>query len=205
MPDLRSLPPGCILRLASDSDKHQIQALLSRLEQELVPHSLWWRRFWQRGLWSIAIALTTLRIGLYFVGAPHYTSSPKMSLLLLLGWGGSWIVNAQREWHNYWVVDCAGQIVACAKLQPFKLYTVLYDLYVLPDWRKQGLGSYIVSHLAQIATHPLYLACYPPRLSFYQRLGFTPVPPARLSTLLRYDLGLPGRPDVIPLVTTPLH
>jgi N-acetylglutamate synthase-like GNAT family acetyltransferase len=119
----------------------------------------------------------------------------------LVGWLLLQVV-LQREWMHYWVIETDNHLVACAKLQCHPAYSVLFDLYVATEWRGRGLGSHLVRHLSQQATKPLYLACLPARLPFYRRLGFVPVVGKKLPPLLQYDLGIPTRPGIIPLMLT---
>ena len=52
----------------------------------------------------------------------------------------------------------------------------LDDLYVLPDFRNQGIGSEILSKCAQESKQPLWLyvfSCNTGAISFYKRFGFS--------------------------------
>ena len=52
----------------------------------------------------------------------------------------------------------------------------LDDLYVLPDFRNQGIGSEILSKCAQESKQPLWLYVFSRNtgaISFYKRFGFT--------------------------------
>jgi N-acetylglutamate synthase-like GNAT family acetyltransferase len=103
------------------------------------------------------------------------------------------------DWEDFWVIEHHQTIIACAKLRCHSRYSVLHDVYVVPKWRSQGLGSYLVKHLGERANRPLYLTCMPHLVSFYRRLGFTSVSSNKLPPLLQYDLGIPGRFEVVPL------
>jgi ribosomal protein S18 acetylase RimI-like enzyme len=51
------------------------------------------------------------------------------------------------------------------------------DITLSPDWRNQGIGSYLICQLIQeaqlnICTLELYVEPYNPALKLYQRLGF---------------------------------
>ena len=194
-----SLPAECVLRPASLPDKPLIKRLLANLEQETRSDNL--LASWVSG--SVGLGLLGAA-GMYAAIAPggFRTLLRFLTVPLLLMSVGLVLVSlsVQREWNQYWVIETKGYLVACAKLQRHGKYSVLYDLYVVPDWRKQGIGSHLVSHLGQQANKPLYLACLPARLSFYRRLGFAPIAPKKLPTLLQYDLGLSLRPGIIPLV-----
>ena len=199
MPQLSSLPSECVLRPASLPDKPLIQRLLVNLEQETRaenPLSSWISSSIGLGLLGIvgvgaAIAAGGLRSLLRFLTVPLLLVSVGFVLVSL---------SLQREWNQYWVIEANGYLVACAKLQRCGKYSVLYDLYVVPDWRKKGIGSHLVNFLGEQANRPLYLACLPSRLAFYRRLGFAPIAPKKLPTMLQYDLGISMRPGIIPLV-----
>jgi GNAT superfamily N-acetyltransferase len=209
MVDSRSLPSHCLLRPATATDQAALKQLLARLEQEIAPRNR--QRRLLVGLVGLGVLLLYGALYLGMVPGGQWLIPPGVSQrvaqavisglgVVLTGVALAQWVNRQPDWRLYWVVACHEQVVACAKLQPFKQYSILYDVYVGTEWRHQGLGSHLVSQLAQVATQPLYLACFPPRLGFYTRLGFTPVAPGRLPTLLRYDLGLPNRAGIIALV-----
>lgn len=106
----------------------------------------------------------------------------------------------QGEWLDFWVIEYENSLVACAKLCQYSDYSVLFDLFVIPEWRNQGLGSFLVGHLGQVAKKPLYLACVPATVSFYIRLGFHRVSAKNLSAWLQYKLGIQGRSRIVPMV-----
>lgn len=199
MSDSSSLPAGCVLRPANSTDKALIQQLLKNLEREISPPSSSATWFWGGILLgslgivgTIGVLDPKFRSLLHLLVGPISIVGLGLSLSLLLG--------LEREWMQYWVIESEKSLVACAKLQRQDNYSVLYDLYVIPAWRGQGLGSYLVKSLEHQANKPLYLACLPARLPFYTRLGFSQIPPKRLPFFLQYDLGLFNRPGIIPLV-----
>ena len=196
-----ALPAECVLRPANAADQPLIQRLLTNLEQETRSDTVL-SSWFGKGLGFGLLGL----VGIYALIVPGGLRSLLRFLMLpiLIVSAGAVLLNLslQREWKQYWVIEANGYLVACAKLQRQGNYSVLYDLYVVPDWRKRGIGSHLVSYLGQQATKPLYLACLPTRLSFYRRLGFAPIAPKQLPGLLQYDLGLPTRRGIIPLVLT---
>jgi hypothetical protein len=62
------------------------------------------------------------------------------------------------------------------------------------------LRSALVKHWVQQTTKPLYLACFPDKIGFYTQLGFIQMRSSDLSPLLRHELGIFTRPDIVPLV-----
>lgn len=200
MPELSPLPNGCTIRPAQATDMPRIQQMLKNLAREITPPAvIAWQWLWV-GILGCGLLVA---IG-YVFGTP--TLRTLLNLLVICALGVTLMMTIAAvwlqttEWIHYWVVEYNGYLLACAKLQHQGSHSLLFDLYVAPDWRGKGVGSYLVNQLSQRATKPLYLACLPMRLAFYQRLGFVPVPPKRLPLSLQYDLGLPTRPGIIPLV-----
>ena len=97
----------------------------------------------------------------------------------------------QVSWQQFWVIESDGRLVACGQLRSFWEAQELGSLVVLPAWRGQGLGTYLVEHLINQATQPLYLECLGRRLaSFYSRFGFVPVSWGELPRSLKIKFGL---------------
>lgn len=196
---LFSLPTGCSIRPARSLDRQAIRTLLSQFRQEVLPQpskTEWTLRVLTGGLLGGVGIHLGLSLGL------------KQLLNLLLGPGLAvgigvaiaTLVTWNEDWENFWVIECNNKLLACAKLRSYQQYSLLHDVYVLPEWRSQGVGSYLVMHLGKQAKKPLYLTCLPTLKQFYMRLGFIPVSFKSLSPLIQYDLGIPGRFEVVPLV-----
>jgi len=81
----------------------------------------------------------------------------------------------QLRWQQFLVIECDRKIVACGQLRSFSEAQELSSLVVLPAWQNQGLGSYLVKHLIQQASQPLYLECASWLEEFYTRFGFVSV------------------------------
>ncbi len=97
----------------------------------------------------------------------------------------------QIRWSQFWIIEREGRPVACGQLRSFPGAQELGSLVVAPGWRDRGLGSYLVKHLIQEATQPLYLECLGSRLAkFYIRLGFVPVSLQELPQPLKRKFGL---------------
>lgn len=190
MSDLHT--PTYIVRPAIASDKWQIQMLLSHFDGETP-----WR---SRRLHYLELGfLMTVGINVSFL----------LGLKFLLGIAGLAICGAaffflrivsSQEWKKFWIIAQERHIVACGKLCGYGTYSVLYDVLVLPKYRRQGIGSALVKHLTQHAPKPLYLACFPDKIGFYTQLGFTQMRSADLSFMLRHELGISTRPKIVPLV-----
>ena len=97
----------------------------------------------------------------------------------------------QVNWHQFWVIESDGRLVACGQLRSFSGAQELGSLVVLPAWRGQGLGTYLVEHLIKQATQPLYLECLGQKLArFYDRFGFVPVTWEELPRSLKIKFAL---------------
>ncbi len=194
-----SLPPDCLLRPACAADKPLIRKLLNQFRQEMLPNASlmeWLLRGSLVGLMVGFIAVLAISFGwqrmISLLAGPTIVVGIGLLIVLVFTWN--------EDWENFWVIEHNSAIVACAKLRRTSRYSLLHDLYVLPEWRSQGLGSYLVHSLGSQAAKPLYLTCLPRLAQFYLRLGFIPVSANTLSPLLQFDLGLPGRLEVMPLV-----
>lgn len=96
----------------------------------------------------------------------------------------------QLRWQQFWVIECKGQIIACAQLRTFAEAQELGSLVVVKAWRNKGLGTLLSQHLIEQANQALYLECLGDRLaSFYQRLGFVPTSWQNLPPSLQQKFG----------------
>lgn len=97
----------------------------------------------------------------------------------------------QLRWQQFWVIESDKSLVACGQLRSFPEAQELGSLVVASPWRGKGLGSYLVKHLIQQATQPLYLECLGKKLvQFYHRFGFVPVDWQDLPSSLKWKFGL---------------
>jgi amino-acid N-acetyltransferase len=82
-------------------------------------------------------------------------------------------------------------MIACGQLRCFPDAQELGSMVVAPAWRDRGLGTYLLKHLIQSASQPLYLECLGSRLiTFYRHFGFVPVPWQELPRSLKLKFGL---------------
>jgi amino-acid N-acetyltransferase len=96
----------------------------------------------------------------------------------------------QIHWSQFWVIESEKCLVACGQLRCFPGAQELGSLVVAPAWRNRGLGTYLVKHLIQEATQPLYLECLGSRLAqFYTRFGFVPISWQELPRSLKWKFG----------------
>lgn len=198
MTKTRVLPSNYIIRPARSLDRSLIRRLLNDFRQEVLPPPSATDVFMQ---WVIWFFLATGGLCLTILIGPrtllHLLTGP--AIILAIGVFVALLFTWNDDWEDFWVIEHEQTIIACAKLRCHARYSVLHDVYVVPQWRSQGLGSYLVNHMGQQAIRPLYLSCMPNLVKFYNRLGFTPVASTKLPPLLQYDLGIPGRFEVVPL------
>jgi GNAT superfamily N-acetyltransferase len=198
----QDLPIGLVLRPARLQDARSVMRLGQRLASEAM-HGPWVKR-WR---W---IGLSGLGLGLGLGGAwglAHPAAAGLFGLALLPIWLPILLlaIVAQRQphehWQRYWVVEQVdgptwqfarspfpSRIVACGRIDRSDQHAELYDLYVIPAWRGQGVGRVLVEQLMAQATRPLYLACLPTAVGFYQRFGFVPIGSETLPGVLRARL-----------------
>ncbi|AFY69552.1 GCN5-related N-acetyltransferase [Thalassoporum mexicanum PCC 7367] len=70
----------------------------------------------------------------------------------------------------------SSQLIGCAALSGGKNYRVIYQLFVTPSDRGQGLGAALADRLLQEAQPtPVYLVCKPKMQNFYARFQFKPI------------------------------
>jgi GNAT superfamily N-acetyltransferase len=72
------------------------------------------------------------------------------------------------------VMERNGQLVAWGSYTNYSKGAYIYNLYVIQEWRRKGLGSSLVKQLMQEATQPVYLHSPPSLVSFFTHLGFVP-------------------------------
>jgi amino-acid N-acetyltransferase len=200
------LPIGLVLRPAGCQDARSVRRLGQRLASEAMAGP--WTP-WRRRLLPIALVLGPV------LGCVWVWAHPAVAVLLMLALLPIWLplmvllVMAQRQphehWQRYWVVEQVGsnapasrwqpatlrnspRIVACGRIDRGDQHAELYDLYVIPAWRGQGVGRVLVEHLMEQATRPLYLACLPTAVGFYRRFGFVPIGSETLPVVLRARL-----------------
>lgn len=98
----------------------------------------------------------------------------------------------QLRWQQFWMIEFQGQLVAFGQLRNFSSSQELGSLFVAPDWRDRGLGTYLTKHLIEQATLPLYLKCVGQRRAqFFARFGFMPISWQELPAPLKTKFSLP--------------
>ncbi len=190
-----NLPTGCTLRPAQPTDRVTLRQFVTQLQTELLPAA---SRF---QFVIVSVILSLMVLALLFI-SPQLLLQVATSLIVLglCSWLTTVFVQSQSGWKHFWVIESGDSLIACAKLCQYHNYAILYDVYVVPTWRRQGLGSYLVQALSQQATKPLYLACFTKTVPFYARLGFISISPRKLPPIVQHDLGMLNQAGVVPLV-----
>ena len=91
---------------------------------------------------------------------------------------------------QFWVIEHAGQIVACGQLRRFTGAQELGSLVVASAWRGQGLAAALITQLITTASEPLYLECQGKLAPFYRQFGFRPVTRRSLPRGLKLKFGI---------------
>jgi N-acetylglutamate synthase-like GNAT family acetyltransferase len=182
----------CRLRPATVRDAKQIRGLTRKLHQAALTNAA---LPVGQGQWQIWLAWIV--VGLLFAAAWQY---PRFSFALLVSSAPLWLTIgftlcfASHEQHQqcerYWVVEAAGRIVGCGRLDRHPHHGEIYDLFVLPEWRSCGIGQAIMHQLLAQAPAPIYLASLPGAATFYHQLGFQPIAPRELPILVAGRLSL---------------
>jgi N-acetylglutamate synthase-like GNAT family acetyltransferase len=190
------LPSNCVLRPAVRQDKWQIYRLMRYFQKEV--RSPFSRTMQVAGCFITGILIVFFIQLILIVGLKAFYGL--LAFLWLLVCCQFLVIALSREWENFWVVEYSDRLIACAKLSPYATYSVLYNVIVHPAARQQGLGSALVSHVAQVAMKPLYLACVQDKVRFYQRFGFIELRSPEVPPLIRYDLGLSPQRQIVPMM-----
>jgi N-acetylglutamate synthase-like GNAT family acetyltransferase len=182
-------PLGCHLRPAQRRDCRAIR----RLTRQLLPDR--WQGYKMLSklivgvvvglLVSLFVSLMRVYGGLFWqwVVAMLPLGVVAWGIVLLALWDG-------LPWDRYWVLDRAGQVVGCGRVEDYGTHGELYDLVIDKSLRRGGLGQFLVLQLAEKCRRPLYLASLPAAIGFYQGLGFVPVDEVELMPLVQSRLSL---------------
>ena len=101
-----------------------------------------------------------------------------------------WLNPFGLNWQNFWVIEKEHTAIACGQLRPRGDIKELSSLAVLSEYRKQGIGTYLVRHIIRQTDAKVYLSCGSSLKSFYSQLGFKQVSWSKLPSQLKYEFGL---------------
>lgn len=186
-PTPHSLPQGCVLRSATKSDRFALQALVYRFirqeawsfEVRIVGYSLLQILMLSGLIWleSFLFAFSRqgwVQLGLFFaILATMIMICLEISFLLLHL--QSSLSGAFFHWSNYTVIEHQGRLIGCGALAESTLCSIIYNMFVDPEWRGKGLGSELMHHLLAKDLSSIYLVCKPDLVPFYQAFGFSPM------------------------------
>lgn len=97
----------------------------------------------------------------------------------------------QLRWQQFWIIEQEGCVIACGQLRCHGAVQELGSIVVTPQQRHQGLGRYLVQHLIQQSTQPLYLECLGKKLKqYYHHFGFLTIPWTALPPELKLKFGI---------------
>jgi GNAT superfamily N-acetyltransferase len=96
----------------------------------------------------------------------------------------------------FWSYEDAGTLVAVMGIQQVQDVTLIRHAYVRTLSQKQGLGALLLSHLRNIANHPVLIGTWADAvwaIRFYERHGFQIVAPGEKQRLLKKYWTVPDR------------
>ena len=96
----------------------------------------------------------------------------------------------------FWGYEDAGTLVAVMGIQQVQDVTLIRHAYVRTPNQKQGLGALLLSHLRNIANHPVLIGTWVDAvwaIRFYERHGFQIVAPGEKRMLLKKYWTVPER------------
>jgi amino-acid N-acetyltransferase len=91
------------------------------------------------------------------------------------------------DWRNFVLaVDtAANRVVGCAQIKPYPDCREFGSLYVLPAYRRLGVGGQLLRALVDAAARPMYLMCLNKMAGYYTGFGFAEVEAGEMPPTLR--------------------
>ena len=101
-----------------------------------------------------------------------------------------WLNPFELNWQNFWIVEKEYTVIACGQLRSKGNIKELSSLVVSSEYRKQGIGTYLVRHIIEQTDKKIYLSCGSNLESFYSQLGFKQVSWSKLPSQLKFEFAL---------------
>lgn len=196
-----ALPQGCVLRKAQIQDKWHLQKLVWQFEieevLELDARIIGYRLLILLGI-SLILSLQVyllefnpiiikliLTIGIIYTSFLIFTAINDLMIIFL-----NILIGAVSNWSKFWVIEYKQELIGCASVNFYRKNSSLGYLYIKPQWRNQGLGSYLLKYLILKSHNPVSLICKPKLVEFYATYGFSEVPWHQLSPNLKIMYGV---------------
>lgn len=166
MPKSYSLPPGCILRPARVTDRVAIRILLLGLSKLAFPNYYLYQLsllpFTLILIIVVIFFLTFYLIKMIDIPDDEFGLTWLLVNLVIFPTVLSYFAPSLSFQHHYSecrVVEYRGSLVALAVICDYSELIALKYIFVAPNYRKQGIGAYIIQNLMQESTKPIY--CQP--------------------------------------------
>jgi GNAT superfamily N-acetyltransferase len=97
---------------------------------------------------------------------------------------------------EFWGYELEGTLIGVMGIQPVRDVDLIRHAYVRPDSQRLGVGKALISHLRGLSARHMLVGTWADAawaIRFYQREGFTLVPPPRAAELLKSYWDIPDR------------
>jgi GNAT superfamily N-acetyltransferase len=196
-----SLLQGCVLRKAQLQDRWYLQKLVWQFEieevLELDARIIGYRLIILLRIslilalqiylleFNSTIIVLILAIGITYTSFLIFTTINDLIIIFL-----NILIGAVSNWSKFWVIEYQQELIGCASVNFYRKNSSLGYLYIKPQWRNQGLGSYLLKYLIHKSQHPVSLICKPKLVEFYATYGFSEVSWQQLSPNLKIMYGV---------------
>lgn len=201
MTNTTSLPQGCVLRRAEAQDKWHLQKLVWQFEIEevldldvrvigyrflvlLATSAVLGLQIYLLNISPILIQLI-LAQGIIYTSFWVFTAINSLVIIFL-----NILTGAATNWSKFWVIAYKQELIGCASVNFYTKNSSVGYLYIKPQWRNQGLGSYLLKYLMHKSSNPVSLICKPKLVEFYSSYGFAPIPWQELTPSLKVMYGV---------------
>ena len=174
------LPPNCIVRRARSTDKWTvINLMLFGISINGNPILI--------AVIALFYALFLLNLSIIFVTKVfakfdnwhfYIFDVIQVGLVALSFWhiiGEKLVLFRQRTKACFWLIESSGLVVCYGFISRRQTYSLLRLLYIVPAYRAQRLGSFLLKYIIENNNKPLYLFCQSNLIGFYERFGFISV------------------------------